>query len=178
MEGLLSGRHLTLVGRFGAGVAWCPFLALSALCCARFGPGRSALATVVLGLAVFALGYGLFFRGWLLPQAGLDLGLILLWAGANAMNKHIALFPTTPPIVLSWEDEPPSATARLLTAGDRFLCAQCGAEITNASLRVAVDGAHRHLLPRSFGLDQEHGCFSLAPGCAVHAGQHRQPAPF
>jgi len=84
------------------------------------------------------------------------------------MNKHIALFPTTPPIVLSWEDEPPSATARLLSAGDRFLCAQCGAEITNASLRVAVDGAHRHLLPRSFGLDQEHGCFSLAPGCAVH----------
>jgi len=86
VEGLLSGRHLTLVGRFGAGVAWCPFLALSALCCARFGPGRSALATVVLGLAVFALGYGLFFRGWLLPQAGLDLGLILLWAGANAMR--------------------------------------------------------------------------------------------
>jgi len=85
------------------------------------------------------------------------------------MNKRITIFPTSPPIVLSWEDEAPSARPRLLTEGDNFLCAQCGAEITSASLRVAVDGSHRHLLPRSFGLDQEHGCFSLAPGCIVHS---------
>lgn len=86
VEALLSGRSLALVGRVGAGVAWCPFLALGALCCARFGPGRSALATLGLGLAAFGLGYGLFFRGWLLPQAGLGVGLILIWAGANAVR--------------------------------------------------------------------------------------------
>jgi len=86
VEALLTGRRLDPIGRLGTGLAWCPFLALSALCCARFGPGRSALAVLLLGLAVFGLGYALFLRGWILPQAGLALGLILLWAGANAMR--------------------------------------------------------------------------------------------
>lgn len=86
IEALLTGRRLSPVGRFGAAVAWCPFLILSALSCARFGPGRSILATIGLGLLVFALGYGLFLRGHLLPQAGFDLGLILIWVGANAMR--------------------------------------------------------------------------------------------
>lgn len=87
------------------------------------------------------------------------------------MNKHIILFATNPPITLFWEDDPTPATPampRLLTQGDRFMCVQCGASITHSSLRATVDGSHRHLLPRSFGPDQEYGCFSLAPGCVVH----------
>lgn len=84
------------------------------------------------------------------------------------MNKHVTFFPTTPPIVLAWEDEVLPAGPLRLPDGDRFLCAQCGAEITHAGLRVSVDGSHRHMMERSFGSDQEHGCFSLAPGCAVH----------
>lgn len=83
------------------------------------------------------------------------------------MNKHITVIPTNPPITLAWEDEAPAAP-RHLDQGERFVCDSCGAPITRASLRIAVDGAHRHMLPRSFGLDQEHGCFSLAPGCLVH----------
>jgi len=85
------------------------------------------------------------------------------------MNKHITLIATNPPITVSWDDEAEAPTvAPLLTQGERFVCDQCGADITNSSLRIAVDGSHRHKLPRSFGLDQEHGCFSLAPGCALH----------
>lgn len=84
------------------------------------------------------------------------------------MNKHITLIPTNPPITLAWEDETPDVP-RLLGQGETFVCDSCGTAITKASLRIAVDGAHRHMLPRSFGADQEHGCFSLAPGCRVQA---------
>jgi len=86
IEALLSGRDLTLIGRVGAAASWLPFLALCALCCARFGPGRSAMATVGCGIAAFGLGYGLFLKGWLLPLAGLDFGLITTWAGASAVR--------------------------------------------------------------------------------------------
>jgi class 3 adenylate cyclase/CHASE2 domain-containing sensor protein len=86
IEALLSGRSLTPIGRVGAAAAWLPFLALCALACAHFGPGRAALATAGCGVAAFGLGYGLFFKGWLLPLAGLDLGLILTWAGASAVR--------------------------------------------------------------------------------------------
>ena len=85
------------------------------------------------------------------------------------MNRHITFFPTSPPIIVSWEDEPVPAAPKLLAEGERFMCAQCGNEITQSSLRVAVGGAHRHHMARSFGTDQEYGCFSLAPGCAVHS---------
>jgi hypothetical protein len=85
------------------------------------------------------------------------------------MNKHFTFIATNPPITLSWEDETDTAQPRLLTQGERFVCGSCGTDITRASLRIAVDGSHRHMLPRSFGLDQEHGCFSLAPGCLVQA---------
>lgn len=84
------------------------------------------------------------------------------------MLKHLTLFPTNPPITLTWEDDVPAPEPRL-THGEVFVCDTCGAVITRASLRVAVDGSHRHLLPRSFGAAQEHGCFTLAPGCRVHA---------
>ncbi len=86
IEALLTGRSLVQVGRFGAAAVWLPFLALCALSCARFGPGGSALATAGLGLSAFGLGYALFLRDWLLPLAGLDGGLILTWAGANAVR--------------------------------------------------------------------------------------------
>jgi hypothetical protein len=85
------------------------------------------------------------------------------------MNKHLTFIATNPPIVLAWEEEPLPTEPRGLTRGEHFVCNSCGADITKGSLRIAVDGAHRHMLPRSFGLDQEHGCFSLAPGCLVHA---------
>ena len=86
------------------------------------------------------------------------------------MNKHLTLIATNPPIALTWDEETADAPrlAPLLTQGDRFVCDACGADITQACLRIAVDGCHRHRLPRSFGVDQEHGCFSLAPGCVVH----------
>lgn len=84
------------------------------------------------------------------------------------MNKHIAFFPTMPPIIVTWEDETSLPPPQLLQTGDRFLCAQCGNDITHSSLRIAVDGAHRHQMARSFGANQEYGSFSLAPGCAVH----------
>lgn len=85
------------------------------------------------------------------------------------MNKHITLIATNPPITLAWDDDADAPkVAPLLTQGERFVCDQCGEEITRSCLRIAVDGSHRHMLPRSFGLDQEHGCFSLAPGCLVH----------
>ncbi len=74
------------MGQVGATLAWLPFLALAAWCCAHLGPGRSALASGGLGLAAFGLGYGLFRQGLLLPLAGLDLGLAFLWAGANAVR--------------------------------------------------------------------------------------------
>lgn len=87
------------------------------------------------------------------------------------MNRHITFIATNPPITLSWDeapDETPSRQAPLLTQGERFVCDACGTDITRASLRIAVDGSHRHRLPRSFGCDQEYGCFSLAPGCLMH----------
>jgi len=91
------------------------------------------------------------------------------------MKKHLLLFTTSPPFSLSWEgDFPGSAPAAkpirtnpALTKADRFVCAQCGADTTRASLRIAIGGSHRHILPGSFGVDQEIGCFSLAPGCAL-----------
>jgi class 3 adenylate cyclase/CHASE2 domain-containing sensor protein len=86
VEALLSGRTLNPIGRPGTSLLWAPFLALCALGCARFGPGRSALAAGGLGLIAFGLGYVLFLKGWLLPVAGLGLGLGLIWAGANAVR--------------------------------------------------------------------------------------------
>ncbi|MHC1789477.1 CHASE2 domain-containing protein [Solidesulfovibrio sp.] len=86
IEALLTGRSLSPVGRGAAAVAWLPLLAACSLACARFGPGRSALAAFGLGLAAFGLGYALFLRGLLLPLAGLDLGLVAIWAGANAVR--------------------------------------------------------------------------------------------
>ena len=86
VEGLLSGRRLLPMGRATAALVWIPFLTLGTLCCARFGPGRSALATLGLGLVAFGAGYGLFLHGRLTPVAGLGLGLVLVWAGANAMR--------------------------------------------------------------------------------------------
>ena len=47
-------------------------------------------------LGAFGLGYGLFLAGRLLPLAGLDVGLVAVWAGANvvvalaAANSHRA----------------------------------------------------------------------------------------
>ena len=92
--------------------------------------------------------------------------------GEGKMNKHLTLFTTSPPISLTWEDgETPEPKAVLgnpsLAHGDRFVCAQCGADITQSSLRIAVDGSHRHTVPSPYGIDQEIGCFSLAPGCRV-----------
>lgn len=45
-------------------------------------------------------------------------------------------------------------------------CAQCGLEITQGSLRLAVGGRHRHILTTGTG-PQEYGCFSVAEGCQV-----------
>ena len=86
VEALLTGRTLRSLGRVSAAALWLPFLALCALACARLGPGRSALAAIGCGLGSFGLGYGLFRTGWLFPLAGLDLGLTLTWAGANAVR--------------------------------------------------------------------------------------------
>jgi adenylate cyclase len=86
LEALLTGRRLIPMGRAGTALFWTPFLALCALGCARFGPGRSALAAGSLGLVAFGLGYALFLEGWLSPVSGLGLGLGLVWAGANAMR--------------------------------------------------------------------------------------------
>lgn len=88
------------------------------------------------------------------------------------MNKHLTLFTTSPPFSLTWEDGAHPATKTVLgnpslTQGDRFVCAQCGADVTRSSLRIAVDGSHRHTVPSSYGIEQEIGCFSLAPGCRV-----------
>ncbi|MEL7641554.1 MAG: cereblon family protein [Solidesulfovibrio sp.] len=90
------------------------------------------------------------------------------------MDKHLTLFATTPPIVLSWDEadeetpvlpEKPVLTNTELAKGDRFVCAQCGADVTRASHRIAVAGSHRHRMPGPHGLAQEVGLFSLAPGC-------------
>lgn len=86
IEAMLAGRSLLPVDRGAAAAVWLPFLALCSLACARLGPGRSALAGGGLGLAAFGLGYGLFLKGFLLPLAGLDLGLVAIWAGANAVR--------------------------------------------------------------------------------------------
>jgi len=92
------------------------------------------------------------------------------------MDRHITLFTTNPPFHLTYDmDETaeagtaprPVITNPALAHGDRFVCSQCGAAITSSALRIAVDGSHRHLVPSGFGPDQEIGCFSLAPGCAV-----------
>lgn len=54
-----------------------------------------------------------------------------------------------------------------LAHADRIACAVCEMEVTRASLRIAVGGHHRHTFPTAKGVDQEFGCFSLAPGCRV-----------
>lgn len=91
------------------------------------------------------------------------------------MNKHFTLFTTTPPVGLTWEEnealptekKKPLLTNPALATADRMVCASCGAEITRASYRIAVGGSHRHIMPNSHGVDQEIGCFCLAPGCAT-----------
>lgn len=91
------------------------------------------------------------------------------------MDRHLTLFTTTPPIVLAWNDtdaadvspEKRILTNKDLARGDRFVCAQCGADVTRSSQRIAIGGSHRHLVPSASGLDQEIGMFALAPGCTV-----------
>ena len=88
-------------------------------------------------------------------------------------NRHLTLITTTPPIAVTWDEtedsletrEKPVLTNTDLAFGDRFVCAQCGADVTRASQRIAVAGSHRHRMPGPHGLDQEIGMFSLAPGC-------------
>lgn len=84
VESLLDGRGLSVVGKGLTALAWLPFLSLGTLACIRLHPGTAALAALGCLLGSFGLGYGLFLSGWLLPQAGCDLGLALIWAGANA----------------------------------------------------------------------------------------------
>lgn len=88
------------------------------------------------------------------------------------MNKNLMYFTTNPPFSLTWEDgqtDPAPARTVLdnpaLATADRMVCDQCGADVTRASLRIAVNGSHRHLLPTVHGIEQAIGCFSLAPGC-------------
>lgn len=92
------------------------------------------------------------------------------------MERHLTFFATDPPFTLAWEDGETASdkdrTAQVLTnpdlaQGDRFVCSQCGADITRASQRIAVGGSHRHRVPSPYGLEQEIGCFALAPGCTV-----------
>jgi len=52
-----------------------------------------------------------------------------------------------------------------LANAEQIVCAKCGMDITRASLRIAVGGSHRHTTPTTHDIDQEIGCFSLAPGC-------------
>ncbi len=92
------------------------------------------------------------------------------------MERHLTFFATDPPFTLAWEDGETASdkvkTEQVLTnpdlaQGDRFVCSQCGADITRASQRIAVGGSHRHRVPSPYGLEQEIGCFALAPGCTV-----------
>jgi hypothetical protein len=48
-------------------------------------------------------------------------------------------------------------------------CAACGHVITDASQRIAMNGAHVHLFTNPAGFVFEIGCFASAPGCA-HVG--------
>lgn len=88
------------------------------------------------------------------------------------MTKHLTLIPTTPPISLAWEDDTAEKDTPMkpifdnpsLARADRMVCAHCGEDITRSSLRIAVNGSHRHAVPTEHGIDQEIGCFSLAPG--------------
>ena len=87
--------------------------------------------------------------------------------------NHLTLIPTTPPISLTWADDAddkdtivkPVFDNPILAGADRMVCAHCGEDVTRGSLRIAVNGSHRHLMPTAHGIDQEMGCFSLAPGC-------------
>lgn len=54
-----------------------------------------------------------------------------------------------------------------LAHADHIACAECQAEITRACMRIAVGGHHRHIFPMVKEVDQECGCFSLAPGCRL-----------
>jgi hypothetical protein len=91
------------------------------------------------------------------------------------MGNHQIFFTTNPPSNPDKKDGPaadpaPKANTSIndpsLTQGERFVCAQCGANITQASLRIAVGGSHRHALQSSCGIE-EIGCFSLAQGCTL-----------
>ena len=89
------------------------------------------------------------------------------------MDRHLTLIATNPPITVAWDEdgetlalrEKPVLTNTDLALGDRFVCAQCGADVTRASQRISVAGSHRHRVPGPHGLEQEIGMFSLAPGC-------------
>lgn len=54
-----------------------------------------------------------------------------------------------------------------LANADRIACAACDVEVTQAIMRIAVGGRHRHYFPAGNGVEEEVGCFSLAPGCRV-----------
>jgi hypothetical protein len=91
------------------------------------------------------------------------------------MGNHQIFFSTKPLSIPDKKDGPaadsapktnPGSNDPPLTQGERFVCAQCGADITRASLRIAVGGSHRHTLQRSYGTE-EIGCFSLAQGCTL-----------
>ncbi len=86
VEALLTGRTLAVAGSGAAALAWLPLLGLCALACARLHPGPSALAALACLLGSFGLGYLLFLGGRVLPLAGCDLGLGLIWSGANAVR--------------------------------------------------------------------------------------------
>lgn len=51
-----------------------------------------------------------------------------------------------------------------LTHAERIACAACDVEVTQAVMRIAVNGHHRHSFP--VGKDDVYavGCFSLVPG--------------
>ncbi|WP_428569096.1 MAG: cereblon family protein [Solidesulfovibrio sp. DCME] len=57
-----------------------------------------------------------------------------------------------------------------LAHAERIACAACDVEVTQAIMRIAVGGRHRHTFPATggvAGVAEEVGCYSLAPGCRV-----------
>ncbi len=59
-----------------------------------------------------------------------------------------------------------------LAHADRIACAACAVEVTQAAMRIAVAGRHKHTFPAAGGVAEDVGCYSLAPGCRT-VGQFR-----